>query len=411
MALGASFTSPWTGIRIAGINVADYLLVAATVSTLLIAIRQGRKLPIFLWAALPPLTLLVIAAVNTIVRGHSLWSERMADEWVVGSAVGAGYGGAVPLVLRMALAITAVAAIVVGAAAVAGNGRVIVERIIRAWAIGAAVSAVYGVLSLSLLGNRSPLSGTPFLYQFISESRATGLASHPNSFGQTVAVALPVLIYMIGGTSGIRRMAMVALVAVSGYAIVLSGSRADIVLGFGLAAATVSWLALSRKRLLPWVPFALAALLPLLLLTMPAFTNFTRFSNESGHLSTRERSTSLEIGFDLFGTNPVFGAGVGSWGAEMVPLIVLTSGGIVYFALFYGSLARPICWRSRLPRTTFVQMLTISALAVLAFGLVNNAIVERYLYWPFAALFALSLINTGSTTAGSTTQRRGREGA
>jgi hypothetical protein len=410
LALGAAFTSPWTAVRIAGINVADFLLVAATLSALLVAVREGRRLPIFLWAALPPFALLVIAVVNSVVRDHSLWSQRMTDDWVVGSAAGAGYGGAVPLILRMALAITAVAAIVAGAAETSGDGRMLVERIIRFWAIGAAVSAVYGVISFTLFDNRSPLSGTPFLYHVIAETRAAGLATHPNSFGQSIAVALPVLIYMIGVRRGLGRFATIALVVVSFYGIVLSGSRADIALGSVLAAATVLCLVLTGRKLRPWVPLALAVSLPLGMLIAPAMARYLRFGSRSAELSTSERTASLETGLTLFDTNPLLGAGVGSWGDEMVPLIVLTSGGVLFFVIFYGSLARPLYRRSGLPGTSFTRILTISALGVLAFGLLNNAIVERYLYWPFAALFALSLLNDsrhGDKTATENHEGRG----
>lgn len=399
LALGAAFTSPWTAVRIAGVNVADFLLVAATLSALFVAVRDGRRLPIFLWATLPPCSLLAIAAVNAVVRDHPLWSQRMADEWAVGSAAGAGYGGAAPLILRMALAMTTVAAIVAGAADSSDNGHKTVERIIRFWAVGAAVSAFYGVVSFSLFGNRSPLSGTPFLYHVVSETRVAGLASHPNSFGQTLAVALPVLIYMIGVTRGLGRASVVTLVAMSFYGIILSGSRADIALGSGLAAVTLLCIIFTGKKLNPWISLALVLSLPASMLLVPKIVNSLRFGSRSGEVSTGERTASLGVGLDLFNANPILGAGVGSWGAEMVPLIVLTSGGVVFFAIFYGSLALPLWRRSHLPRTLFVRVLTIAALGVLAFGLVNNAIVERYLYWPFAALFALSLIHSSRPEA------------
>lgn len=411
LALGAAFTSPWTAVRISGLNVADFLLVAATLAALLAAVCERRRLPIFLWAALPPLALLVIAIINSVVRDHSLWAERATDEWVVGSAAAAGYGGAIPLILRMALAITAVAAIVAGAAEASEDGRMLVERIIRCWAAGAAVSAVYGVITFSFLDNRSPLSGSSFLYHVIAETRAAGLATHPNSFGQSIAVALPVLIYMIGVRRGLGRAATTALVATSFYAIVLSGSRADIVLGSALAAVTVLCLVLTGRKLRPWIPLALAASLPLAILITPALARYLRFGSKSGQLSTSERTASLEAGLNLFDANPLLGAGVGSWGDEMVPLIVLTSGGVIFFVVFYGSLVRPLYRRSGPPGTSFTRILTISAVGVLAFGLLNNAIVERYLYWPFAALFALSLLNgspRGSMAANETKRGRGQ---
>ncbi|MCV7220895.1 O-antigen ligase family protein [Mycolicibacterium elephantis] len=373
---------------------ADYLLVAGVFFAILVSVHNGRRLPIYAWAVLPPFVLLLIALVGSVVRGDPLRATRTPSqwrEWVVGNAVGAEQGGALPLIARMAFSITAVAIIVASAAENSENAKVIVEKIIRFWAIGAAISATYGVVELNVFGKGSFLSHLPFLYHVVSDTRATGLANHPNSFGQTIANTLPMLIYLVGATRKYVKVGMVLALPISMYAIYLSGSRGALFCGAVIAVVTLAFLGVFAKRIHLWVPPMLAFSAALAIIFVPIILDSSRFFSKSGQISNAARIANLERGIDLLGTNPLFGAGVGSWNGEMVPLIVLTSGGVFYFIVFYTCLTRPLLVRPRSTRGVFVPILVISAIGVLGFGLLNNGIVERYLYWPFAALFALSL--------------------
>lgn len=390
LALGAAFTSSWTGIRIAGINVADCFLAAASFLAVLVAVSKGGRLPIYGWATLPPVALLFIAAIDSIVRGNPLWSHQIANEWAVGSAVGVEQGGAIPLILRMLLAMTAVA-IVVASVADNDDGDALVRKIIYTWAAGAAVGAVYAVAASSPLGKSLALGDLPFVYYVASETRATGLAYHPNSLGQSIAVALPVLIYLIGTTRGLANVATIAVVPISLYAIILSGSRAAVLLGAVLTVVTLTYLVKATKRIRIWVVPAIILSGMLSTSIAQKLIDKSRFDERSTYFSDTIRRASIQSGIALFESNPLFGAGVGSWNAEMVLLIVLTSGGLIYFTIFYGSLIRPLIMRTRSSGNSLEVILTISAIGVLAFGLLNGSIVERYLYWPFVALFALRL--------------------
>lgn len=386
LTFGAALTSSWTGVRIAGINLVDYLLVAAVVFVLLDAVSNGRRLPVYAWAVLPPVVLLIIGLSGSVVRGDPLSANRLGWERVVGSSVGAEFTGALPLIARMALSITAVTIILAGVSNNAQDRNVLVKRIMCTWAAGAAISGAYGVFQrVGDVGN------LPFVYQIVSDTRATGLANHPNSFGQTIVLALPVLIYMIGATHGFAKAVMALSLPISMYAIFLSGSRGALLCGPVIAVVTFTYLMTSGKRLAIWVPPIVALFLALAIVTMPTVLKATRFFDESGRVSSAVRRANLERGIDLFYTNPLFGAGVGSWNSEMVPLILLTSGGVLYLVVFYGSLAHPLLVRPRTSGGLFVPILVISAIGFFGFGLLNNGIVERYLYWPFAALFALGL--------------------
>jgi hypothetical protein len=338
---------------------------------------------------LPPFALFLIATIGSVVRGDPLSSHQEVTLNFVGSTtVFNDSGGALPLIARMALSLTAVTIIVAGVSDNMQGGKVLVERIMRTWAIGAAISGAYGVIEhigkISILGNSSFLT-------HLSDSRASGLANHPNSFGQTIVTALPVLIYMVGATRGLAKVVMALSLPVSMYAIFLSGSRAALIFGTVFAVVTFAYLVISARRIHIGVLPVAIFLVPLAIVAMPTIVEGTRFFDKLGQMSDAGRIANLERGIDLFNANPLFGAGVGSWTYEMVPLILLTSGGVLYFVIFYGSLAYPILVRPRSPDGVFVSILVISAVSVFAYGLLANGIVERYLYWPFAALFALSL--------------------
>lgn len=386
LTFAAAFTSSWTGIRLAGINLVDFLLVAAALLGIVDAVRKGRRIPIYAWALMPPLSLLFIALTSSVLKGESLFASRETWKYAVGYSAGAEYSGAIPFVARMVLSLTAVSIVVVSVSNNARDRYALLEKLIFTWAAGAVVSAVYGVAD-SVVG----FGNLPLLYQIISDTRTAGLATHPNSFGQTVAYILPVLMYMTSVTRGLWRAVATISLIISTYAVFISGSRGALLCGVVFASLTFVYIATSGKRMHILMVPVVGIVLFTAVLVAPSVLMATRFFDESGNVSNSIRMDRLEKGLDLFYADPLFGAGVGSWFAEMVPLILLTSGGLLYFVIFYACLASPLLGRPRNTGSLLVPILVITAFGFLAFGLVNNGVVERYLYWPFAALFALGL--------------------
>jgi hypothetical protein len=273
------------------------------------------------------------------------------------------------------------------------------------WAAGAAISGAYSVVD-SALGNSIIPSNLPFLYHYDSLTRANGLTHHPNALGQTITLALPLLIYMVGATRGWAKAVMTLLLPISMYAILLSGSRGALLGGTVMAVATFAYLVISGKRIHALVVPVVMCLVPLAIVIVPAVLGSTRYFTKSGDISDGARHAKFQRGLDLFETNPVFGAGVGRWFSEVAPLNILVSGGILFFFVFYGALAYPLLTRSRSSGGAFASILVISGLGVFGYGLLNNGIVERYLYWPFAALFALSLAHSQRTNTATVNRIR-----
>jgi hypothetical protein len=393
LTLGAALTSTWTGVRIAGLNIADYLLVAAVVIVLIDAALNRRRLPIYAWAVLPPATLLLLALAGSVTRGDPLTAQQSKRVSQVGDALAAEYGGALPLVARLILSLTAVAIIVAGASDTHSPASIQVKRLMATWAIGAAVSGAYAVIAFSSIGRNLNLASLPFLTYTSSATRPSGLANHPNSLGQTVALALPLLIYMASESRRFWKLPLHLLTLGSIYGLYLSGSRAALLMGTVLILATLTYLLASTKRVHAGTLTLLMFAPALAIVAIPDIIEGTRFFDDSEYvqISNAGRVASLRGAVDIFLENPIFGAGVGSWRVESVPLDVLTSGGLLYAAVFYGSLAYPLLTRPRGLEGRFVPVLVITALGVFCYGFLNNGIVERYQYWPFAALFALSL--------------------
>lgn len=390
LVLGAAFTSTWTGVHVAGLKLTDYFLLGGAVCVMITVISDGRRLPIYAWALIPPASLLLITLTRSLLIGEPLTSPSSALKmYIVGDAPAfKELGGALPLVARLALALTAVTFILTGVSESARDGRVLISRIMRIWAAGAATNAAYSVIAHT--SKISALANLSFLTH-LSSPRASGLANHPNSLGQAIVTALPMLIYVAATAHGFAKLVWALAVPLSFYAIYLSGSRAALLFGVVFASATFVYLVASGTRPKTWVLPAVMFVLPLAIIAAPTLLRNSRFFDSTGKKSDLGRVANLQRGLELFNSNPLFGTGAGSWMDEMVPLIVLTSGGLLYFVIFYGSLSHPLRVRPHSSDNKFVVILVISCACVLVCGLLSNYIGERYLYWPFAALFALSL--------------------
>jgi hypothetical protein len=400
LAMGAAFTSSWNSVRIGGVNVADFLLIAAAFLTLLAAVKSRLRLPIYSWALLPPGVLFVIALNDSIRTGNSLLAGGVVNTRAAGFAISSSYGGPLTEVIRMTISLTAVVIIVAGLSERMSDGIVLVRRVMYSWAAGAAVSGTYAVA-----GHFMPaLTSLPFLYRLETE-RHSGLANHPNHLGQAVTIALPVLIYMISSGRGWAKLVPAALLPISLYAIILTGSRAALIGAPVIILATLGFLAHSTNRISVSALMAAPFVLTLSVVSVPAVVEGSRFYDATGDQSNTTRMMYIKQGIEDIAANPLLGVGIGAEAPTMVPLTVLVYGGIVLFVIFYGSLLYPILSRRRSLDGAFMSVLVISAVGVLAYGMLNNGWTDRFLYWPFAAVFGLSLPfrRTRDTSVGNST--------
>jgi hypothetical protein len=199
-----------------------------------------------------------------VVRGDPLSFARTRTESHVGDSA-RELAGALPLVGRLTISLTVVTVIVIGVAYRKNKNlsNILVRRIMYAWAIGTAFSGAYTVVASSSVGKLLHLSEMPFFSYKSSQTRDSGLAHHPVVLGVSVALALPLLMYMASTLRGFPKMAVATLIPVSLYAIYLSGSRGGLLLAALLIFATFAYQVISRKRI------GVAALLSIL--CMPGF--------------------------------------------------------------------------------------------------------------------------------------------
>jgi hypothetical protein len=388
--LGA-LTSSWNAVRIGPLNLVDYVLIAALAFALVqIAIRR-LTVKLHLWMFIPSVAIGLLVVRDVLVFGRPL--NQSAELLSSGS-------GASPLLIfvRIVLATLVVSVLVATLSAI--DGATAMLPILKWWIFGILVSSVVAVLQ----DNSVPLAFLN-LVQTTSLYRFPGLTSHPNSLAQSASLALPVAIYFFATSRGASRFIQLIPVCIFVVALYAAGSRAG--LGIGLAAAVVGavWY-LSRSRFM-------VVLAPTLLVAIAATLMFgglifagTRLSSGAAD-SDAGRAIALQRGFDLFLQSPLWGVGVGSWIGEAVPLIILTTGGLLLLPAYYAFFLPPLLtfWRLRAADPLYIALIT-SSISLVIFGFLNNGFAERYIFWPIvvgAVLAPHVLSLAGTRTARSLT--------
>lgn len=377
----AAFTSSWTGFRISGLNLADFFLAAALCCSLAIGVVGRTPVPVSWQFVLLPLVILVLMARDAFIYDRLPFQALTAAQYTTGDALGETVGGSATFLVRVILCWTAVG-ISLGLFRSSPRHLVVV---IGAWAAGTACSVGWAVAQTTFA-----LPDLPFIYHIDSVTRAVGFANHPNSFAETVGTVIPVVVFLAFGPKGgaLRRIVGLLFLASASWALFLSGSRAGLAVGLvALVLSVVIRLFWSGKGV--WgVPLGLLAIVGAVL-WLPSVWSTTRFSQGAAQVSDSERLSALAQGVGLFTQHPLGGSGLSVWLGEMVPLILLAGGGVVLFSTFYASLGSVLLrtWVGR--SDELVMHLLCSSAVVLIFGLLNNGMVERYLYWPFIIGFFL----------------------
>lgn len=401
LVLVAAVVSSWTGFRVGGLNLFDLAIVVAVAATSLESLlkRMVPRLPVLLTLLI--VFSLMLLARDVVVNNNDVLGQSSGNAWVSGTSLGSEVVGPFPFLLRLLLSTVAVF-LVVGLAA-RGADAVRLERLAGAWAGGAAISAAAAVLT-QFLGLQ-----WDFVYYSISDTRVSGFASHPNSLGQTSAMAIPVLVALAARAAGrpvLRLAHLVAALACLG-SIWYSGSRAAL-LGLGIAVLLMlsGWL-ISRRS---WAGLTAVIVLALpLLLVASEVVAASRWGDSSSALSNSLRLANLQVAVDIIAENLILGHGLGSWYGEMVPLILLTSGGLLYLGSYASFIGRELIRMAKSVDRPLIPALLISTVLLAIFGLLNNGLLERYLYWPVAIGWATAISVAESERASPIGGRLGRQ--
>ena len=311
--------------------------------------------------------------------------------------------GSLAAALRFSVALGAMPLIIMFAA---GTPRRI-NRVVDAWLLGAAVNSAVG--ALDLLGvTQVGLSLTDIDFVTFTD-RAPGLTYHPNHLGLVAAMALPVAIARLGA-GGLRGLAAVALVPMLIVGVVESGSRGAVLAA--VAGAGVVFILgvrtgrLRRTVLMFAAPVAAFAVMVALLgnSQLTGEVAFERLGGGAGAAqSDQERLLTLRQSLDEAADHAFIGQGfLVVRSAHNIYLQLLQAGGVLAlagFLVFSASILRRARWLA-LPtngsRPWLMALAAGSGASIcvwLLFGVVGNAIYDRYLYIPVGVTLALALVH------------------
>jgi len=234
--------------------------------------------------------------------------------------------------------------------------------------------------------------------------RVEGFAQDPNAFAFQILIVLSILL------SGLirHRFAIPALMACLAM-IWLSGSRSGVI----AACVMLPFALYFRPRLTGMI--LSAAVLAAVALALPVFIEAalsgTAISNspstlnvmlEPRNFSFDERWRSLELGFDMFASHPIFGAGLGAFvgqvqRADGSPLIIhssylwlLAEFGLVGFAIFVLPLLNIVrhTWRTaRCSVTSRIAILVLIGWSTMT--LAHDLLYQRLFWFALGAVLAL----------------------
>jgi O-antigen ligase len=228
-----------------------------------------------------------------------------------------------------------------------------------------------------------------------ASGRQSGLASHPNNLGVACAIAVPVAMWLFTRHPRIGFLS-VAVLLVGAFVTGSRGAQA------GAALAVVLTLILVRetRRIFVWIAAGLVLGGFLLITFAPDVVSsalqLLRFLDPStgADASDTGRSALAQQAITDFSYNPAFGVGFEILtNAHSVPLQLLSSGGIVLataiISLFAGSIRSG--WKLRKSIGGLTGALLVSVIVWLAQSVIENQLVDRYLYFPVAIIVALTM--------------------
>lgn len=267
-----------------------------------------------------------------------------------------------------------------------------IQGLSEVWLVGTTIAAALGVAAyVGILHLPSLVGGNPEA----GAARIRGLSTHPNVFGVTAAMVLPVaaICYSLA-QSRRRKISYLLALGILLLAILTSGSRAAI-LGALLGLALLALLDPAARVALRRSALAAAVVIGLVgLTTFRSLPGVDRLSGSGGVAQSDEvRKAIYSRVISEIEERPLVGHGFEYLrGSHNIYLQVLHSGGVIALAamltLVVGVVVTGlrVAARSRRP---LVRALLVSALVWLGVdGMFEPAIFDRYLYVPIGLLLA-----------------------
>ena len=383
----AVFASTWTGVLIGGLQIVDIALLVATALVGLDAVTGGRGFRIPWWIAIGTASVVLVAVLHVALpTGIEYYATRAV---VASSAVDAmdGTPGSLLIATRW---IIAMAVLPIVAAYLAQTRPAVVRQMAIAFVAGVSVSAIVALSDWAGLSNVS----TTLLGSASWTGRESGLASHQNNLGFACSLAVPLAVYVFRYA---RVLSVLALVFATAGAVV-SGSRGAQV-GVAVAFLASTLLLQTGRKAVVWGAVLAALSLVLVNVLFPGYLTSSvglfRFDGASSAASDTERTIIQRQGWQDFAMSPFDGVGFPViTNAHSVPIQLLAAGGLILligFALYIvGAIGSGIKRRDVMERISVPA--TICVVLWMAQGVVQNQLVDRYLYVPIAIIACVEVL-------------------
>lgn len=308
-AYGCAITSSWTAVRGPGFPVSDlFLLVLLGGAVWRFMVPPG-------WTAVRWWMFLgLFSGLLCVFAGF------LSPGVIVGSV----YSDSTSTVFMRLLAATTLTAIGY-ACLIPAASAALPRRLAAAWLAGATVSAIVAVL-----GGPGAL-GLAGLVPSQAYERASGLSVHPNSLACSLVVAIPVAVW--GITCGGRwRPPAAACLMLLLWALLLADSRAGLIIGFGaLVVSGCCFIGIRVRGTGRAVTIGLYVVGVMGVAWMAAQGSRLLVDERLVSQSDTSREAAINGGWELFQNSPVFGNGIASGSGISVPILLLSSGGLVLF--------------------------------------------------------------------------------
>jgi hypothetical protein len=254
----------------------------------------------------------------------------------------------------------------------------LLDALCWAFVVGQSISAAYSVIR----GGAA-----------MAQGRAVGLTTQPNFYGLGGQMAYALLIFLFYRVHPKHRWIVVGAMAVVGFSVVNSGSRASLLC---CALVTVAWPIVERSAI-AWYVILSGALVAALtadrvLSALGQDTVLDRLKgNTSAQFSDQARNQLLDQGWELFWKHPLQGNG---WSKDTILafhnayLEVAVGGGVITlfgFVLVIVALVRPLFQQGTPNRLAY------AGLSYAAFGMIGPTLYDRIVW----AALALILVTHG----------------
>jgi hypothetical protein len=381
----AVFASTWTGVSVGGLQIVDICLVIATALVILDAVTGRRPITIPWWITVGGATVIVLAVVHVFFPTDASYMSTRFTVLINERLIEAdGSAGSVLIALRWCVAIIALPVVT---AYLAQTRPLLLRSIAGAFLAGAAVSSLVAVSDWTGLTQIGPgLIGGPSI-----SGRQNGLASHVNSLAFGCVLAIPLGMYVFPYHRA--RTLLLLVVCIGG--VFVSGSRG------GQVATVVAFLASffllrSARKAIGWFIVAIFVAVGLISALAPQYfvLGATLLRFDTGAASDAGRSLVGEQAVLDFLTHPFFGVGLPIiTHAHSVPLQLIASGGILLtlgFSIYcIGAFISGLRHRKLVDGASMAA--AISVLLWVGQGVIQNQLVDRFLYVPIAIIAAVVL--------------------